>query len=133
MWNLAQGCVHNKARAGAEGDTFDTKKAVRPVVNYARLKALSHGIGETGTLARLHRLYEKGVLDATRHRSAAQIFEYVSQMRLRHQYAKIENGYPPDNTIVLDELSKIDRDSLHRLSDQTYQLENWIKRDFKDL
>ena len=120
-------------RSAAEGDTFDTKLGVRPVVNYARLQALSHGIKEPGTLTRLHRLYEKGILDSTRHRSTSQIFEYLSQMRLRHQYRRIENGYPPDNSLVLKELSELERESLHQLLDQIHSLQNLIKREFKDL
>ena len=133
LWNLAQSCVNFKIRSAAEGDTFDAKLGVRPVVNFARLQALSHGIKETGTLTRLHRLYEKGILDSTRHRSTSQIFEYLSQMRLRHQYRQIENGYPPDNSLVLEELSELERDSLHQLLDQIHSLQNLIKREFKDL
>lgn len=133
LWNLAQGCVSYKARTALEGDTFDAKHALRPVVDYARLQALTRGIGETNTLGRLHRLYEKGIIDAKQYRSSYQIFEYLSQMRLRHQYELQEKGYPPDNSIVLAELSEIDRDSLHRLLDQTQSLQNWVKREYKDL
>jgi PAS domain S-box-containing protein len=133
LWNLAQGCISYKVRSATEGDTFDVKQALRPVVNYARLQALSHGVWETGTLARLHRLYDKEVLNASRHRSTSQIYEYLSQMRLRHQYRKIENGYEPDNLIVLDELSGIDRDTLHRLLDQINSLQNVVKREYRDL
>ena len=132
LWNLAQGCINDKIRTVPEGDIFDVKHAIRPVVNYARLKALSHGISETGTLSRLHRLYEQGILNSNQHRSASQIFEYLSQIRLRHQYHLQENGYPPDNSIVLSELSEIDRDSLHRLIGQTRTLQNWVKRDHRD-
>ena len=132
LWNLAQGCISDKIRSVPEGNTFDVKHAIRPVVNYARLKALSHGIGETGTLSRLHRLYEQGILNSNQHRSSSQIFEYLSQMRLRHQYHLLENGYPANNAIVLSELSEIDRDSLHRLIEQTRTLQNWVKREHRE-
>lgn len=133
LWNLAQGCVNYKVRAALEGDSFDVKQSLRPVVDYARLQALKHGISSTNTLERLHSLYEKGTLDSRQHRSASQVFEYLSQMRLRHQYKQKEKGYPPDNSIVLADLSEIDRDSLHRLLDQTQTLQNWVKREFRDL
>jgi CBS domain-containing protein len=133
LWNLAQGCVSYKIRSATEGNTFDAKQALRPVIDYARLQALSHGIEETGTLARLHRLYEKEVLNAGQHRNAHQIFEYLSQMRLRHQYRQLENGIPLDNVIILSELSEIDRDSLHRHLDQTHFLQNWVKREYKGM
>jgi PAS domain S-box-containing protein len=133
LWNLAQGCVNYKIRTALEGDTFDIKHALRPVVDYARLQALTHGINETNTLARLHRLYEKNILDSRQYRSASQVFEYLSRMRLRHQYELQEKGNPPDNSIVLADLSGIDRDSLRRLLDQTQTLQNWVKREYKDL
>jgi PAS domain S-box-containing protein len=133
LWNLAQGCVNYKVRTALDADTFDAKHALRPVVDYARLQALKHGISETNTIGRLHRLYEKGILDSKQYRSVYQIFEYLSQMRFRHQYELQEKGYPPDNAIVLAELSEIDRDSLHRLLEQTQTLQNWVKREYKDL
>jgi CBS domain-containing protein len=133
LWNLAQGCVNYRVKAALEGDTFDVKQALRPVVDYARLQALTHGVNENNTLARLHRLYEKGVLDSRQYRSAYQIYEYMTQMRLKHQYDQIEKGYPPDNLILLDEISEIDRDSLRRLLDQTQVIQNMVKRDYKDL
>ncbi len=133
LWNLAQGCVNYKVRTAMEGETFDAKHALRPVVDYARLQALKHGVNETNTLGRLHKLYEKGVLDSNQYRNAYQIYEYLSQMRLRHQYELQEKGYPPDNSIALAELSEIDRDSLHRLLDQTHTLQNWVKREYRDL
>jgi CBS domain-containing protein len=133
LWNLAQGCVNYKIKTAMEGDTFDAKHALRPVIDYARLQSLSHRIRETGTLTRLHRLYEKGVLNTSQHRSAHQIYEYLSQMRLRHQYEQLEKGLPPDNSIVLAGLSEIDRDSLTRLLEQTQALQNWVKREYKDL
>jgi CBS domain-containing protein len=131
LWNLAQGCLNYKIRSATEGDLFDAKHALRPVIDYARLQALSHGIRETGTLARLHRLYEKGILNGSQHRHAHQVFDYLSQMRIRHQYRQIENGYPPDNSITLSELSEIDRDLLRRHLEQTQALQNWVKREYR--
>jgi CBS domain-containing protein len=133
LWNLAQGCVNYKVKAALEGDTFDVKQALRPVVDYARLQALKHGIHETNTLARLHRIYEKTILDSRQYRSAYQIYEYLAQMRMKHQYTLIEKGYPPNNLIVMDDISDIDRDSLRRLLDQTQVLQNMVKREYKDL
>jgi CBS domain-containing protein len=139
LWNLAQSCVDYKIpmdvfrtiRTNPDSDKFDIKNSTRLVVDLARLYSLAHGVREVNTLTRLHRLYEKGILSSTQHRSASQIFENLSQLRLRHQYHLIENGYPPNNLIDLNELSDIDKDTLRHLLDQIRSMQNWIKRDYK--
>ncbi|MCK7513919.1 MAG: hypothetical protein MZV70_64475 [Desulfobacterales bacterium] len=49
---------------GEHRNKFDIKQAMLPIVDYARVYALKHGVAETNTLERLQLLMQKGVISS---------------------------------------------------------------------
>jgi CBS domain-containing protein len=89
-----------------------------PIVDLARLLALEAGSPETATVARLRAAAECGVAG----RAAADLaaaFEYLQQVRLRHQADRLAAGDPPDDVLALAELTGLQRrwlkDAMHLL------------------
>lgn len=95
--------VEGKRRA------LDVKAATIPVVDFARLYALRHGLTQTNTLDRLDALLAAGVLEARAHREIVQVYDALMRLRLAHQVRLLEQGRPPDNALEPDELTYLDR------------------------
>jgi PAS domain S-box-containing protein len=96
-------------------ETFSIKSAIIPIVNFARVYALHHGLEDTGTLDRLRRLFEAGVLARGSHDELAQAYNALMQMRLRHQAAQLSAGQAPDNYVDPRRLTHLDRALLKRI------------------
>ncbi len=63
-----------------------------PIVDYARIYALKHGIRATNTLERLQGLHERGVLSLQNYQEMVQAYSYLMQIRLQVQAAAIAAG-----------------------------------------
>ncbi|WP_025745580.1 DUF294 nucleotidyltransferase-like domain-containing protein [Kallotenue papyrolyticum] len=99
--------------AGARRDRLDIKlHGTAPVVDLARLYALEAGFGGTNTLARLRAAGGQSSLSTDDAEELAAAFEWLSLLRLRHQYAQLERNQPADNLILLHELSALERREL---------------------
>lgn len=66
---------------------------------FARVMALSFGIDETGTLARLSALRDGGHLDEDLCARIVPAYEYLLQLRLVHRLRRIEEGKRPDDLL----------------------------------
>jgi CBS domain-containing protein len=89
-----------------------------PIVDLARLLALEAGSAEMATVARLRAATERRTVG----RTAADLvaaFEYLQEVRLRHQAGRLQTGAAPDDLIVLAELGALERrwlkDAFHLL------------------
>jgi signal-transduction protein with cAMP-binding, CBS, and nucleotidyltransferase domain len=89
-----------------------------PIVDLARLLALYAGSGATGTAARLRVATERGTVGRTAADLAA-AFEYLQEMRLRHQAGQIQAAAAPDDFVALAGLGALERrwlkDAFHLL------------------
>jgi CBS domain-containing protein len=89
-----------------------------PIVDLARLLALEAGSGATGTAARLRVATERGTVGRTAADLAA-AFEYLQEMRLRHQAGQIQAAAAPDDLVALAGLGALERrwlkDAFHLL------------------
>lgn len=96
------------ARRGDHRHQLDLKLAgIAAIVDLARLFALEAGIPETNTLARL-RLANGPSTSGTVTSDLAAAFEYLQEIRLRHQAAQLRAGKDPDNHVALSSLSLLE-------------------------
>lgn len=101
---------------GAHRNEFDIKKAMTPVVDFARIYALENGITATNTLERLHLLAAQSVLTESEHHELTQAYRYLMQIRLVRQINMIrEENLPPDNYINPQNLSRIEQKMLKEI------------------
>ncbi|OPZ98831.1 MAG: putative nucleotidyltransferase substrate binding domain protein [Bacteroidetes bacterium ADurb.Bin408] len=71
--------------AGAPPETVNIKETLMPIVNFARIYALKQRCKEAGTLQRLSCIYKENVLNPSTYVNILQAFEYLNQVRLKHQ------------------------------------------------
>jgi CBS domain-containing protein len=89
---------------GRDGDgppgTFDIKRGgMIPVVNLARLFALSNQVTISATLDRLVAVEELGAVDREAAAGLREAFSVAWKVRLAHHAAQIGAGEPPDNFV----------------------------------
>lgn len=98
---------------GAHTDLLDINaRALSPFVDFARIMALSHGIGETNTLERLRALVENSSIPEDIYTDACHAYEYDLHLCFVHQLRTIENGEFPEYFIQPRELTELERKTL---------------------
>jgi CBS domain-containing protein len=104
------GQLHDRIDLKAEGTA--------PIVDLARLFALEAGSRETATGARLRAAVAHGSAGATAADLVA-AFDYLQELRLRHQAGRLAAGEAADDVVALGELSGLQRrwlkDAVHLL------------------
>lgn len=100
-------------RGGEHKQRFDLKHSgVVPIIDIARVHALSAGIREVGTHDRLIAEREASALSESGARDLLEAFEFISILRLKHQARQIQGGLPPDNFVAPGDLSQFERGHL---------------------
>jgi len=97
-------------RSGAHEGTLDIKRhGLLPIVDLARVYALSCGLEAVGTLQRLQGSVERGSLTAEGSESLQAAFEFIWTIRARHQAAQLRSNEPVDNFVAPDALTETER------------------------
>ena len=100
---------------GAALGKIDLKyDAIVPIVELARLHALSAGLMPVNTFERLQTESNSSVISSSGRVNLADAYESISLLRLNHQALQIKQSIPPDNLIDPKMLSPIQRDTLRR-------------------
>jgi CBS domain-containing protein len=95
-------------RRGQHRHQLDLKlQGIAAIVDLARLFALEAGLPETNTLARLRLADGRSTIDTVTS-DLAEAFEYLQEVRLRHQAARRAAGEVPDNYVALSDLSALE-------------------------
>lgn len=97
-------------KEGEHAATFDIKTfGIGPIVEIARVLALSKGIPQVNTKERLLAAAGVGAISQETAEDLIDSWEFISYVRLRHQAAQLAGGQAPDNHIPPAELSSFDR------------------------
>ncbi|MFZ7126320.1 MAG: DUF294 nucleotidyltransferase-like domain-containing protein [Desulfobacterales bacterium] len=95
---------------GEHRNTFDIKRAMMPIVDFARIHALKHRIEETNTLARLRKLRQLGAIKEKELSEIENTYNFLMELRFVRQItAVIEENASPDNHINPKRLSRIEQ------------------------
>lgn len=110
---------------------LDLKKAMVPIVDFARIYALKHEINAANTIKRLDALHDLKVLTDLGHREMVQAYSFLMQMRLNTQAEAVTSGSKmPDNIVFPKKLTSIDRQLLKEIFTQTKNYQNRLSYDF---
>lgn len=88
---------------------IDIKEAMVPLVDYARLYALKHGLAVVGTVQRLDELGALGHLKSDTVAEAIDVYNALMGIRLRHQIRQEQAGKMADNWIEPALLTSIEK------------------------
>ncbi len=122
--HLAANALHNRPPLGffrnfvliSDGDhaqTLDLKRrAIIPLVDLARVYALSAGLPEISTVDRLLAAAEAKALSQEGAANLEDALVFIATIRARHQARQIKRGEKPDNYVQPEELSALERSHL---------------------
>ena len=117
---------------GEHKNTFDLKgKGMVFFVDFARLMALKHGIGEVNTLDRLHLLQDGQHLPHALCSEIIEAYEFLMQLRLVHQLRMLEEGRQPDNYINPMDISDLERQTLKEAFAVITRLQEAVRQEFQ--
>ncbi len=98
---------------GEHDNTFDIKvRGLVPIVDLARVTALSAGTGEVNTVERLEHAAEGKTLSKEGAADLINALEFVAIQRIRHQVEQLKQGKKPDNFMSPEEISPLERGHL---------------------
>lgn len=101
---------------GEHRDTFNIKKVMVPIVDFARIHSLKHGFAETNTSERLRLLEERRLLPGDTCRELEQAYAFLMQLRFARQVAAIlAEQRPADNQINPKKLTRIEQTLLKEI------------------
>lgn len=103
-------------RGGEHDDTLDIKhRGVVPIVDIARVFALSEGISATNTEDRLRLAIQAGAVSEEMGENLMDGLEFIASLRIKHQADQIRRAHKPDNYLSPNELSEIERGYLKHI------------------
>jgi len=117
--------------SGENRGGLDIKKSMVPIVDFARIYALKHGIAAANTIKRLDALRDLNVLTDQNHQEMVQAYCFLMQMRLKNQADAVSNdNKSPDNIIYPKKLSSIEQQLLKEIFSQTKYFQVRLSFDF---
>lgn len=100
-------------QGGDHDHTFDIKhRGTVPIIDLARIYALSSGLPEVNTLERLQAAAEHGALSRDGAANLTDAMEFIGTLRMRHQANQLRRGKKADNFVSPDDLSPLERGHL---------------------
>ena len=107
---------------GDHPNTFNVKHVITQIVSFARIYAINYSLESTNTLKRIDILLEKKVLNKVTHDEIVEAYNYLMQLRFRHQVGMIDRGEPPDNHVNINELTHMEKELFERIFNHVNQL-----------
>ena len=100
-------------RGGDHDRTFDIKhRGTVPIIDLARVYALSVGLAPVNTIERLEAAAETSALSRDGGANLIDAFELIDTLRARHQARRLRRGEPADNFLDPEQLSPLERGHL---------------------
>ncbi len=138
---LAKNAINYKSPIGFLGNIItetyeDSKEAINIkdslilLVNFARVYSLQHQISENNTLDRLEKLFEEKIIDEIIFKEITHIYNYLVQLRFKHQASLIDENKEPHNYIDLNKLTSIEKGVLKKVLSNIKIYQNKLGYDF---
>ena len=98
---------------GEHNDTLDLKhNGIAPIVDLARIYALSEGISAVNTVERIKKAAGTKSLSKEGAANLLDAFTFIGSLRVKHQAKQIRNGEVPDNYMSPKAISKLEREHM---------------------
>ena len=140
--NLTENALHFKPPLGffgsfvveTKGDNknaFDLKRAMMPIVDFARIYSLKNEIKDTNTQERLKQLYFSKVLTWEDYNEIDQAYSFMMQLRFLRQISTIvEENNKPDNYVNPKKLSRLEQTMLKEIFRKIERFQQKLNFDF---
>ncbi|WP_448565805.1 putative nucleotidyltransferase substrate binding domain-containing protein [Thalassotalea ganghwensis] len=99
--------------SGEHKSTLDLKHTgIAPIVDLARIYALSEGIEATNTIERLKQASGSSSLTSASAKNLIDAYQFLGLLRMKHQAQLLQQGKQPNNYLNPKQLSKLEREHL---------------------
>ena len=115
---------------GEHPETFNIKNAIMPLTDFARIYALKHKVAATNTLDRIKELHKKGILKTNSFEELVQSYNFLMQLRLKHQVTASEKNFNPNNAINPNELTQIELKTVKNIFTQISAVQKRLSYEF---
>jgi CBS domain-containing protein len=116
---------------GEHRNAFDIKRAIMPIVDFARIYALQNKIEETNTLERLTQLRMSKVISHQEFEEMEKAYSFLMQLRfVRQVTAAIDEKSKPDNYINPKKLTSIEQTTLREIFKRVEKFQSKLSFDF---
>lgn len=95
-------------------DITNLKESIAAVVNFLRIYSLQHGIENKNTLFRLMMLKHANIMKDSSAAEIEKAFEFLTELRLKHQALLILDGKNADNNIEVKQLTDFEQSVLKK-------------------
>jgi CBS domain-containing protein len=121
LGSMANAILHNRPpigflksfvveKSGEHKDQLNLKiKGITPLVDLVRLFSLERGVRDTSTFDRLAALAERNTLVGEYSDDLEHTFDFMTLLRVHHQYEQLDAGLPTDNFINPNQLSNLEK------------------------
>lgn len=109
---------------------LNIREAISPIVDFARLYALRHGLGFTHTLERLDALVQAAVLAEVARNDTRAAWDLLMRLRLSHQIANPRADRAPEGIVGYATLTQSDVALLNHAFTQISAIQKRIGHDF---
>jgi len=100
-------------KSGENSKTLNIKKfALSLLVDLARIYGLSSGSEKAETMARFEHAYENNLLSEDMLKNVQGAFQFITQVRLSHQFTALKEGRVADNHIDPNAFGSFERKHL---------------------
>ena len=119
-------------RGGQHDRTFDLKhNGIVPIVDLARVYALSAGVDVVNTPERLSASVAGGEVTAEGAEDLRETLEFINSMRIQHQARQLRAGQEADNFMSPDDLSHFERNHLKDAFSVVRSMQNTLGNRFQ--
>ncbi len=103
-------------------DTFDIKNSMTTFVDFARIYSIKYKVNEANTQKRIKQLEEKAIFTEQAYKDFVNSYDFLMQLRIKHQVEQIALNQEPDNFINPEKLSNIEQSLLKKVFAQVNNL-----------
>lgn len=139
--HLTKNCLHYKPPIGFFGnivvesaeehkESFSIKKAMTPISDFVRIYALNNGVSSTNTIDRLAALNNLEAINEKDYQEICYAFNYLINVKLKHQADLIKEGKELDNYITPKTLTKVEQKILKEIFSQITNFQKKLSFDF---
>jgi CBS domain-containing protein len=111
-------------------ETFNIKNALMPITDFVRIYSLKNRVRETNTLERLSKLQIENVINKNSYDEITQSYNFLMQLRLKHQVTAEEKNVNPNNFISPDELTQLEVKTLKNIFVQINAIQKRLGAEF---
>lgn len=115
------------------GETFNIKLALVALIDLVRVYSLKNKIESTNTIERIEGLHNKNIFSKTGYQDLLQAYNFLMQVRLKHQVKLLSANLTPDNNINSKQLTDLDLTMLKRIFALIFDFQSKLNLDFKGM